>query len=66
LLAKNGCVCFRLGSELSPLPESKGPPPCLASGCTHSGPGSPFFTPTCGSGWPSSSLFRFFVSVHGD
>jgi hypothetical protein len=66
LLAKNGCVCFRLGSELSPLPESKGPPPCLASGFTHSSPGSPFFTPTCGSGRPSSSLFRFCVSVHGD
>jgi hypothetical protein len=41
------CFRFRLSSKLSPLPESKGSLPCLATGCPHSGPGSPFFAPSC-------------------
>jgi hypothetical protein len=40
-------VFVSFGSKLSPLSKSENPSPCLASGCPHSGSGSPFFTHSC-------------------
>jgi hypothetical protein len=63
-LAKNGCFCFRIGSELSSVSKGENPSPRHPPGCTHSGPGSPFFAPSCRSRGSPASLFRFFLPVH--
>jgi hypothetical protein len=63
-LAKNGCFRFRFGSQLFALSESENSSPCLTPGCTHSSPGSPFFTSPCRSGRSAASFFRIFVPVY--